>query len=195
MSEHESPGQRARRLLEGATPGPWHVSADGEVQAPAVTCWCCDAAERFEGAICERCGSIADGRGGIEAYRVVAVEARANDAAFILGMHDLARDLIAAEERVAALEAVVGRVRPVVEALVALADAPERGKSTLAPLMTGLGRTFTTHGDDAAWLRSLLQTAPAPAPAPAHESAPDLAKREAAPASERFTIAGPWRFE
>ena len=85
--------------------------------------------------------------------------------------------------QVADLQAVVERVRPVVEVLSA---ACEQGRPTnLYNLLVRMGRDFTPAHEDAAWLRSLLLTAPDPAHRPGHtdlmvapESVLDLAPTE-----------------
>jgi len=83
--------------------------------------------------------------------------------------------------QVADLQAVVERVRPVVDELAAAWDCGS--PMMIRHLMERLGRAaYTSRVEDAAWLRSLLSTAPDPVHRPGHtdlmvapESVPDLA--------------------
>ena len=83
--------------------------------------------------------------------------------------------------QVAALQAAIERVRPVVDELAAAWDCGS--PMMIRHLMERLGRAaYTSRVEDAAWLRSLLLTAPDPAHRPGHtdlmvapESVPDLA--------------------
>jgi len=182
MDEHESPGQRARRLLEGA-PGPWTLQVEPDYGADH--------------------GGNAPGRrtivlaGGIEiASDLLASE---EQLALMAAAPDLARDLIASEEREAALQAqaadlqaAIERVRLVVEALASACDREGRDSSgeriDMWDVMIGLGRGQMALHRDAAWLRSLLPTAPG--------SVPVLAPAQPAPAPDgRFTVNSAWRFK
>lgn len=176
MGEHESPGQRARRLLEGATEGPWYPVHDNEVS--------------YQDEWYDTVGIRAKRR-GVEVF--IAEVDRDGDSFLILGAHDLARDLIASEEREAALQAQVAdlqsaieRMRPVVETLAAACDVEGDGDDGepigVCDLLLDLGRTDTSYAADAAWLRSLLPTAP--------ESVPDLAPQPPGkPDDLGFTVA------
>ena len=84
------------------------------------------------------------------------------------------------------LQAAVERVRPVVEVLAGACHSAVRGEvATISRLVIGLGRGNSTFYDTAAWLRSLLSTAPDPVHRPGHtdlmvapESVLDLAPTE-----------------
>jgi len=110
--------------------------------------------------------------------------------------------------QVADLQAAIERVRPVVDELAAAWDCGS--PMMIRHLMERLGRAaYTSRVEDAAWLRSLLSTAPDPVHRPGHtdlmvapESVPDLAPQP--PPTLRETIArleaemskppaGPWR--
>jgi hypothetical protein len=91
--------------------------------------------------------------------------------------------------QVADLQAAIERVRPVVEVLAGACHSAVRGEvATISRLVIGLGRGNSTFYDTAAWLRSLLSTAPEPVP--------DLAPSQPAPAPDgRFTVDSAWRFK
>ena len=103
--------------------------------------------------------------------------------------------------QVADLQAAIERVRPVVDELAAAWDCGS--PMMIRHLMERLGRAaYTSRVEDAAWLRSLLLTAPDPAHRPGHtdlmvapESVPDLAPQppptpgESEDAALRETIA------
>ena len=84
------------------------------------------------------------------------------------------------------LQAAVERVRPVVEVLAGACHSAVRGEvATISRLVIGLGRGNSTFYDTAAWLHSLLSTAPDSAHRPTHtdlmvapESVLDLAPTE-----------------
>ena len=84
--------ERARELLAGATSGPWHIS-DPDGIAPRVSC------PNFP--ICWVAGDT-DGRPWMDEFE--PGPGPLADAALIAAAPDLAADLIAARERIAALE-------------------------------------------------------------------------------------------
>ena len=85
--------ERVRELLAGATPGPWRIS-DPDGIAPRVSC--------LDFPICWVAGDT-DGRPWIDEFE--PGPGPLADAAIIAAAPDLAADLIAARERIAALEA------------------------------------------------------------------------------------------
>ena len=111
--------ERARELVGAATPGPWRIS-DPDGIAPRVSC--------LDFPICWVAGDT-DGRPWIDEFE--PGPGPLADAALIAAAPDLAADLIAARERIAALEAE--------------RDALEAERDALRGWLTGLADSIERH--------------------------------------------------